>query len=132
MTEEHAMTSEELERASALVHGQVCYLQIPADDSKRAAEFYAAVFGWDIDAHSPDFTVPGSPVLIGQWVEDRPPARDGGPLLWIHVADMTATLERVSAHGGEVIASPVPDGPVRMLATILDPAGNPVGLVGHM
>ncbi len=126
------MSEEELDRARALVHGQVCYLQIPADDSKRSAEFYAAVVGWRVDADHPGFQVPGSPVLIGQWVEDRPPARDAGPLLWIHVDDMTAALERVVAHGGEVSGPPVPDGPVRMLATILDPAGNPVGLAGHL
>jgi predicted enzyme related to lactoylglutathione lyase len=132
VTENNAAAKEERERAGALVHGQVCYLQIPARDSKHSAEFYASVFGWDIGTHYPDFTVPGSPVLIGQWVEDRPPARDAGPLLWIHVAGMTAALERVVAHGGEIIDPPVPDGPVRMLATILDPAGNPVGLAGHL
>ncbi|MBV9450134.1 MAG: VOC family protein [Streptosporangiaceae bacterium] len=134
MTQEETqeeVSKDELDRAQALTHGQVCYLQIPARDSKRSAEFYADVFGWNIDAHHPDFTVPGSPVLIGQWVEDRPPARDAGPLLWIHVDDITATLDRVAARGGEVIESPTPDGPIRMLATILDPAGNPIGLAAH-
>lgn len=59
-------------RALGLVHGQVCYLQLPAANRDRAAAFYEAVFGWQIEAHHPDFEAPG---LIGQWVEDRPPAR---------------------------------------------------------
>jgi catechol 2,3-dioxygenase-like lactoylglutathione lyase family enzyme len=79
-----------------LSHGQVCYLQLPAADRRRAAAFYETVFGWVTGEHYPDFTSPG---LIGEWVEDRPPA---------------------------------PDGPTRILATIADPEGNPVGLAAHV
>ncbi len=118
----------ETTRALGLVHGQVCYLQLPAADRGRAATFYQAVFGWQIEAHYPDFETPG---LIGQWVEDRPPAREAGPMLWIHVADMAEALELVTKNGGEVLEPPAPDGPTRTLATIIDPGGNPIGLAGH-
>ena len=118
----------EAARALSLAHGQVCYLQLPAASSKRAAAFYQAVFGWEVETHYPDFEAPG---LIGQWVEGRPPARDAGPLIWLAVADMAGTLEQVTRHGGEVLEPPVPDGPDRTLATIIDPEGNPVGLAGH-
>ena len=37
-------------RAFSLVHGQVCYLQLPAADRNRAAAFYHAVFGWQTEA----------------------------------------------------------------------------------
>jgi predicted enzyme related to lactoylglutathione lyase len=60
----------EAARALGLVHGQVCYRQLPAASQERAAAFYGAVFGWQIEAHYPDFEAPG---LIGQWVEGRPP-----------------------------------------------------------
>jgi uncharacterized protein len=112
-----------------LEHGQVCYLQIPAADSMSSAEFYEAVFGWRIERPYPSFESPG---LIGQWVDDRPPSRDAGPLLWLAVHDMTATLDRVAANGGTVAEPPSPDGPHRILATIIDPAGNPVGLAEHL
>ena len=115
----------ETSRVLGLAHGQLCYLQLPAVSGTRAAAFYAAVFGWDIDEHHPDFESPG---LIGQWVEGRPPARDGGPMIWLHVADMDETLNRVTAHGGEILEPPSPDGPARTLATIIDPEGNPIGL----
>ncbi len=118
----------ETTRALGLVHGQVCYLQLPAANRGRAAAFYQAVFGWQIEAHYPDFEAPG---LIGQWVEDRPSARDAGPMLWIHVADMAETLEVVTKNGGGVLEPPAPDGPTRTLATITDPEGNPIGLAGH-
>jgi uncharacterized protein len=118
----------EADRVLGLVHGQVCYLQLPAANRERAATFYEAVFGWHIEVHYPDFEAPG---LIGQWVEGRPPARDAGPMIWIHVADMAGTLEQVTAYGGEILEPPAPDGPTRTLATIIDPEGNPIGLAGH-
>jgi uncharacterized protein len=118
----------EAARALGLAHGQVCYLQLPAANRERAAAFYQEVFGWQIEAHYPDFEAPG---LIGQWVEDRPPAPDAGPMIWIHVTDMTETLEQVTRGGGKVLEPPTPDGPSRTLATITDPEGNPIGLAGH-
>jgi uncharacterized protein len=118
----------ETARALSLVHGQVCYLQLPAAEPNRAAAFYQAVFGWQIEAHHPDFEAPG---LIGQWVEGRRPARDAGPVLWLAVAGMDETLERVTRHGGQILEPPTPDGPTRTLATIADPEGNLIGLAGH-
>jgi uncharacterized protein len=124
------MTQEDAEavRARSLVHGQVCYLQMPAVDSARAAAFYEAVFGWHTEHPHQDFESPG---LIGQWVEDRPPAADAGPMIWINVADPDQTLANVVEHGGEIIDPPSPDGPTRTLATILDPEGNAIGLASH-
>ena len=118
----------ETARSLSLVHGQVCYLQLPAADRNRAAAFYQAVFGWQAELHHPDFEAPG---LIGQWVEDRRPAPDAGPVLWLAVADMNETLELVTRHGGQILEPPAPDGPTRTLATIADTEGNPIGLVGH-
>ena len=118
----------EAARALGLVHGQLCYLQLPAASSQRAAAFYQAVFGWRIEAHYPDFEAPS---LIGQWVEGRPPARDAGPMIWIHVADLDETLEQVARHGGGITDPPSPDGPDRTLATIVDPEGNAIGLASH-
>ena len=124
------MTQEDAEaaRARSLVHGQVCYLQMPAIDSARAAAFYEAVFGWQTEHPYQDFESPG---LIGQWVQDRLPAPDAGPMIWIHVADLEQTLAAVARNGGEIIDPPAPDGPDRTLAAILDPEGNSIGLASH-
>ena len=113
---------------ASLAHGQVCYLQLPAADRDRAAAFYRTVFGWQTETHHPDFESPG---LIGQWVEDRRPARDAGPVIWLAVADMNETLDQVTRYGGQILEPPAPDGPTRILATIADPEGNPIGLAAH-
>jgi predicted enzyme related to lactoylglutathione lyase len=118
----------EAEGLRGVIHGQVCYLQIPAVDPLRSAAFYEAVFGWRIERPHPGFEAPG---LIGQWVDDRAPAPDAGPMIWIQVDDIDRALEVVRGNDGEVLELPSPDGPSRMLATIRDPAGNPIGLVRH-
>jgi len=50
---------------------------------------------------------------------------------WIAVDDIDVTLRKAAAKGGTVLQQPSPDGPVRMLASVSDPAGNTVGVVGH-
>jgi uncharacterized protein len=107
-------------------HGQLTYLQIPAVDPWESARFYARVFGWQIERDHPSFMAPGD--LFGQWVTDRPVARDGGPLLWIAVQRIVDGLREVGAAGGTVLEGPSEDGP-RWIATFRDPAGNVVGIV---
>ena len=123
------MATQETESASRSrhSHGQLCYLQIPAQDVMKSAEFYEKIFGWRIERPYASFEAPG---LIGQWVSDRPPAPEAGVLLWINVDRIDATLEAVRASGGEVVAPPSPDGP-RWLATIRDPGGNVIGIAQH-
>jgi predicted enzyme related to lactoylglutathione lyase len=110
-----------------LVHGQLSYLQIPARDVSTSARFYERVLGWRVDPPEAGFEAPG---LIGQWVTDRPPAPEAGPLLWIHVRDVRRALRAAEEAGAALRDGPTPDGP-RLLATFADPAGNLVGIVQH-
>jgi uncharacterized glyoxalase superfamily protein PhnB len=72
-----------------------------------------------------EFQAPG---LIGQWVTDRPPAPDAGPVAWLHVDDIERSIEEAVQAGATVREGPAVDGP-RLLATFTDPAGNLVGIV---
>jgi PhnB protein len=110
-----------------MLHGQLVYLQIPALDITTSARFYERVFGWRIDPPESGFEAPG---LIGQWITDRPPAPDSGPIGWIHVDHVPRALEDAQAAGGTLREAPFPDGS-RLLASFADPAGNLVGIVQH-
>ena len=110
-------------------HGQVCYLQLPADDVAHCAQFYAAVFGWEFGMHGgSEFSAPG---VIGQWVTERTVAgADAGPLLWVCVDGIDDALAQAQVNGGAVVDQPYQDGGGRRwLATVRDPAGSLVGLV---
>lgn len=107
--------------------GQLCYLQIPADDVETSARFYERVFGWSVEPPGAGFEAPG---LIGQWITDRPASPESGPVGWITVPDVEGALAVAVAAGARLREEPTPDGP-RVLASFLDPAGNVVGIVQH-
>src|SRR5919204_633854 len=107
-----------------LAPGQLCYLQIPALDITTSARFYERLFGWRVEPPGAGFEAPG---LIGQWVTDRAPAPDAGPVGWIHAPDVRRTLADAQEAGGTFRDGPVPDGP-RLLGSFADPAGNLVGI----
>jgi PhnB protein len=108
-------------------HGQLVYLQIPATDITTSARFYERVLGWEVDPPESGFEAPG---LIGQWIIDRPPAPDAGPVMWIHVDDLAQTLSAAEQAGATLEQPPTPDGP-RELASFRDPAANLVGIAAH-
>jgi hypothetical protein len=108
--------------------GGVSYLAIPARDVARSAAFYQAVFGWELrgDPDQPSFS-DGTGHVIGHWRTDLEPAGEAGVRPYVYVVDLGATLDRATAQGAEVLASPYPEGSLR-IAVVRDPAGNAVGL----
>ena len=108
--------------------GGISYLRIPAEDPHRSAAFYEAVFGWSVrgDRDEPSFE-DGTGHVIGHFVTDPPVAGEAGVRPYVYVERVDHTLERVVAHGGEVVTAPYPEGDL-WVATFRDPAGNVVGV----
>jgi predicted enzyme related to lactoylglutathione lyase len=109
--------------------GKICYVEMPAEDIDRSAEFYSKVFGWPIrqrrdGSRAFDDTV-GQ--VSGTWVQDRAPASQPGLLIYIMVADAAAAAEAVVAAGGEIVQPIDPEGR-EVFATFRDPAGNLLGI----
>jgi predicted enzyme related to lactoylglutathione lyase len=110
-------------------HGGLSYLEIPAVDARRSAAFYEKVVGWilrDHDTDDPRFS-DATGHLIGRWVTGCAISREPGLLPYIYVDDIDRAMERVAAHGGEIVKPPYPEGNL-WVATIRDPAGNVIGL----
>src|ERR1700744_298909 len=122
------MTDDPGAEGSVARPGGVSYLAIPARDVARSAEFYWAVFGWELRG-GPDerrFS-DGTGQVIGHWRTDRDVAADAGVRPYVYVEDLGAALERAAAQGAEMVAEPYPEGSLR-IAVVRDPAGNAVGL----
>jgi uncharacterized protein len=110
-------------------NGKICYVELPAVDVARSADFYAKVFGWSIrqrgDGHSAfDDAVGG---VSGTWVTNRKPSGPPGMLLYVMMDDVAATIDIVIANGGELVQPIGGDAP-EITARIKDPAGNIIGL----
>jgi hypothetical protein len=110
-------------------NGKICYIEIPATDIARSAEFYAAVFGWKLRQRGDGATTfdDGVGQVSGTWVLGRPPATSPGLMVYIMVDGVADTIETVVAHGGEITQPIGVDAP-EITARFRDPAGNVFGL----
>jgi predicted enzyme related to lactoylglutathione lyase len=110
-------------------NGKVCYIEIPAADIKRSADFYAQVFGWRLRQRGDGNTAfdDATGEVSGTWVVGRPASSKPGLLLYIMVDSVSATVDAVVAHGGEIVQPIGGDAP-EITARFRDPGGNVVGL----
>ncbi|HEX8941810.1 MAG TPA: VOC family protein [Gemmatimonadaceae bacterium] len=110
-------------------NGKICYLEIPATDIARSADFYSKVFGWGIrrrgDGHVAFDDSVGQ--VSGRWVVGRPASTDVGLLFYIMVDSVAASIEAVVANGGTIVQPIGGDAP-EVTARFHDPAGNVMGL----
>jgi uncharacterized protein len=111
-----------------LANGKICYIEMPASDVRRSAEFYEKVFGWRIRPRADGSTAfdDGVGQVSGTWVTGRPPATPG-LLVYIMVDSVAVTIDTLVAHGGELVQPIGADAP-EITARFRDPGGNVVGL----
>lgn len=112
-----------------LSNGKVCYIEIPAIDIRRSADFYTKVFGWKIRRRG-DGSIAFDDTtgeVSGTWVIGRPASPEPGLLIYIMVDSVAATIDAVLAEGGEIVQPMGADAP-EITARFRDPAGNVLGL----
>jgi predicted enzyme related to lactoylglutathione lyase len=112
-----------------LTNGKICYLEIPAIDVKQSSAFYRAIAGWNIRERGDGRLAfdDGAGEVSGTWVLGRPPMSQPGIMIYIMVDDVAATLNLVTANGGEIVQPIGRDAP-EITARFRDPAGNILGL----
>ena len=110
------------------VNGKICYIEIPATDVARSAEFYSRAFGWTIRQRGDGSTAFDDTTgnVSGAWVTGRPP-QSPGLVVYIMVADAEATIEKIKAAGGEIV-QPIGGDPGEITARFRDPGGNVVAI----
>ena len=110
-------------------NGKICYIDIPATDIARSADFYARVFGWNIRQRGDGSTSFDDTVgqVSGTWSVGRPPASQPGLLVYVMVDDAEATVKAIVANGGEIVQPIGGDAP-EITARFRDPGGNVIGV----
>jgi predicted enzyme related to lactoylglutathione lyase len=112
-----------------MANGKVCYIEVPAVDIDRSADFYAKVFGWRIrqrgDGRKAFDDTTGE--VSGTWVVGRKASAEPGLLVYIMVDSVAATVDQVVAHGGAIVQPTGADAP-EVTARFRDPGGNVIGL----
>ena len=111
-----------------LGNGKICYLELPATDVARSADFYRTVFGWNVRQRGDGHLAfdDGVGQVSGTWVTGRQPATSG-MLLYIMVDDAARACDAVVAAGGEIV-QPIDPAGREIVATFRDPGGNVLGI----
>ena len=115
--------------SSGYANGKICYIDLPAIDIARSADFYARVFGWEIRKRGDGSTAFDDTVgqVSGTWTVGRPPASQPGLLVYVMVEDAEATVKAIEANGGEIVQAIGGDAP-EITARFRDPGGNVIGI----
>jgi uncharacterized protein len=114
---------------STLANGKICYIEMPATDVARSADFYKRTFGWNIRKRGDGNVAFDDSVgeVSGTWVLGRPPASMPGLLFYVMVDSVAATVNAIVANGGEIVQPVGGDAP-EISARFRDPGGNVIGL----
>jgi len=112
-----------------LGNGKICYIEIPTNDIPRSADFYSAVFNWNMRKRGDGATAfdDGVGQVSGTFVTNRAPSPTPGLLIYIMIDDIEATLDLIKSHGGQVTQPVGADAP-ELTARFADPSGNVLGL----
>ena len=108
--------------------GQIVHLEVPADDTGKAQEFWGGLFGWEFQAY------PGpSEYHMTRIGEEQGAAITNmesgkkGTRPYVSVDDINAGAARVKELGGEA-GDPMPVPSMGWFAVCQDPHGNDFGL----
>ena len=109
-------------------NGKICYIEMPAVDIRRSAEFYETVFGWRTRQRGDGSTAfdDSTGEVSGTWIRGRTPSSPG-LLIYIMVDSVAATCQAVMANGCEIVQPIGVDAP-EVTARFRDPGGNVIGL----
>lgn len=116
----------------------VVHFEMPYRDRERAARFYAAAFGWQVQMLGPEM---GEYMLVTTAVADARPGAPAGaingglfpfkpdwpaqyPAVVVGVEDLRAAMARVGAAGGQVLGEPMAIPGVGDYVAFVDTEGN--------
>ena len=114
----------------------VVHFEVIGKDGKKLQEYYAELFGWEIDANNPmKYGVvshddnPSTVPSIGGGVAGGPDGYDGHVTFYVAVPDVDAALAKAESLGGKRIFGPdeVMEGLV--IGQFTDPEGHVIGVL---
>ena len=122
----------------------VVHFEMPAEDKKRMSEFYAKVFGWQMQFLGPEM---GEYVVVSTTETDangrpkNPGAINGGfyqktddpnthhPSVVIGVDDINKSIQHIRGAGGNVLGEPVEIPGIGWYVSFKDTEGNRVSIL---
>jgi len=107
----------------------IVHIEFASADFERTAAFYGQLFGWETqqNATASYMKFDGADGPSGGWVR-ADMVQSPGPIPYLVVADLAATMEKVEKAGGRVIARRMTFAGGGDVGLVADPDGNVLGL----
>ena len=108
--------------------GQMVHIEIPADDTGKAREFWGSLFGWTFEAFpaGSEYHMTRLSDTTGGAITGMEPGKQG-TRTYFDIGDIRAGVARVQELGGEA-DDPMPVPNMGWFATCRDTNGNDFGL----
>jgi predicted enzyme related to lactoylglutathione lyase len=108
--------------------GQMVHIEIPADDTAKACEFWGSLFGWEFEAYPGpnEYHMARISDQSGGAITNMEPGKRG-TRTYFDVDDINGGVARVKELGGGA-DEPMPVPSMGWFATCTDPQGNEFGL----
>jgi predicted enzyme related to lactoylglutathione lyase len=112
--------------------GAPIWFDLMSGDPAAAADFYRAIFGWEVEGPAqPEFGGYQNFLRNGKRVAGLVPAMPGGAAnvwsVYLHTEDAAATVGAVEAAGGSVMVPPMAVGDMGSMMVAVDTAGAVIG-----
>ena len=120
----------------------VIHFEMPAQNMKRAADFYTKVFGWEnkmLDENMGNYVLamttasdkkgPLKPGAINGGFFQKSDKTGGCPSVVISVEDIRAHMKKVEAAGGQVLGEPMDIPNVGSFVSFIDTEGNRLSIL---
>ena len=111
--------------------GTPSWIDIGSPDPDATAEFYGALFGWDVPPGTEEMGGYRIATLGGKTVAGIGPQQQPGTPWWslyVTVADVDATVARAEIHNGTVIVPPMDVIDAGRMAVLADTNGQPISI----
>lgn len=111
-------------------HGEPSWIEQSSPYASKAADFYSALFGWEIPEGDEEHGGYRNASLQGRRAAGITPQMEPGPTVWstyINVDSAAAVGELVKANGGQVLLPPLEVAPYGTVAVFMDPTGAVIG-----
>jgi|SRR5450432_2142775 uncharacterized protein len=107
----------------------IVHIEFSSYDFTRTAAFYGELFGWQTqqNATASYMKFDGPDGASGGWVR-ADLVQSPGPIPYLLVADLGATIDKVEKAGGTIIARRMPFAGGGEVGLVADPDGNVLGL----
>jgi len=108
--------------------GQIVHVEIPADDTAKAQEFWGSLFGWQFESYPgpSEYHMTRIDDNSGAAITNMEPGKRG-LRAYFTVGDINARAARVKELGGKA-GEPMPVPNMGWFSTCTDPHGNEFGL----